>query len=80
MTASVCHLLFIINDGPYGSERPYNAFRLILETLKCTEAELRVFLLGDGVMCAKRGQTPPPGYYNVAHMVKGVAGRAQVAT
>jgi len=25
--------LFIINDGPYGNERPYNALRLALNLL-----------------------------------------------
>src|SRR3990172_7504849 len=43
----------IINSPPYGSESPYNALRLAL-TLTVA-AKVRLFLLGDGVLCAKKG-------------------------
>lgn len=72
--------LFIINDSPYGSERPYNALRLALNLVKRPEAYVRVFLIGDGVNCAIAGQKTFEGYYNVERMLKSVARRGEVAT
>jgi uncharacterized protein involved in oxidation of intracellular sulfur len=72
--------LIIINDAPYGSERPYNALRLALNLVKRPEAEVRVFLTGDGVLCARKGQKTPDGYYNIERMVRSLGSRGQVAT
>ncbi len=72
--------LFIINDGPYGNERPYNALRLALDLAKRPEAQVRVFLIGDGVNCALAGQKTPDGYYNIERMLKSLARRGEVAT
>ena len=72
--------LFIINDGPYGNERPYNALRLAMNLVKKPEASVRVFLTGDGVQCARKGQKTPDGYYNLERMVKALAQRGEVAT
>jgi uncharacterized protein involved in oxidation of intracellular sulfur len=72
--------LFIINDAPYGNERPYNALRLALNLVKKSEAQVRVFLMGDAVMCARKGQKTPDGYYNVERMIKFLAQRGKVAT
>ncbi len=72
--------LFIINDSPYGNERPYNALRLALDLVKRPEAQVRVFLVGDGVNCAVAGQKTPEGYYNVERMLKAIARRGEVAT
>jgi uncharacterized protein involved in oxidation of intracellular sulfur len=72
--------LFIINDAPYGNERPYNALRLALDLVKRPEAQVRVFLIGDGVNCAVAGQKTPEGYYNVERMLKSIARRGEVAT
>jgi len=67
-------ILLIVNDAPYGGERPYNAMRLALNLLKAKPAPaLRIFLVGDGALCAKSGQTTPDGYYNIERMLKGVA-------
>jgi len=74
------NILFIINDGPYGNERPYNALRLALKLITRPEVVVRVFLMGDGVGCARRGQKTPDGYYNVERMVKSIAQRGAVAT
>ena len=46
---------------------------------KRAEAAVRVFLVGDGVVCAKRGQTTPQGYYNVERMLKSITQRGEVA-
>ncbi len=72
--------LFIINDSPYGNERPYNALRLALNIARRPEAGVRVFLVGDGVNCAIAGQKTPDGYYNVERMLKPLARRGEVAT
>lgn len=72
--------LFIINDGPYGSERAYNALRLALNVVKRTGVAVRVFMTGDGVHCARRGQRTPDGYYNVERMLSSLARRGEVAT
>ena len=69
--------LFILNDAPYGTERSYNALRLARELLKDPAAgnEARIFLIGDGVGCAKAGQKVPQGYYNIETMLHGIAAR-----
>lgn len=72
--------LITINDGPYGTERAYNALRLALNLSKRPEAAVRVFLVGEGVVCAKKGQKTPDGYYNVERMLKSLARRGEVAT
>jgi uncharacterized protein involved in oxidation of intracellular sulfur len=72
--------LFVINDGPYGNERAYNALRLALNLAKRPEAQVRVYLIGDGVQCARRYQKTPDGYYNLERMVKSLAARGEVAT
>lgn len=74
------NFLLIINDGPYGNERAYNALRLALNLVKRPEIAVRVFLTGDGVQCARQGQRTPDGYYNVERMVKSLARRGEVAT
>ena len=79
MDAGQKSVVFILNDGPYGNERPYNALRLALNLVQRPEVSVRVFLTGDGVMCARRGQSTPDGYYNVERMVKSLARRGQVA-
>jgi uncharacterized protein involved in oxidation of intracellular sulfur len=58
--------LLILNDAPYGGERTYNGARLALALLKQDPAApLTVFLMGDAVLAAKKGQTTPDGYYNL---------------
>ena len=72
--------LLIINDAPYGNERPYNALRLAMNLVQEPEAHVQVFLFGDGVNCAIAGQTTPNGYYNIQRMVQFVAKRGEVFT
>jgi uncharacterized protein involved in oxidation of intracellular sulfur len=80
MTEASKSYLIVINDGSYGSERPYNALRLALNLVKRTGVRVRVFLIGDGVQCAVAGQKTPEGYYNIERMVKSLAQRGEVAT
>lgn len=72
-------ILVIVNDQPYGSERPYNALRLATTSSKREEATVRVFLLGDAVACAIAGQQLPDGHYHLDRMIKGLVHRADVA-
>jgi uncharacterized protein involved in oxidation of intracellular sulfur len=67
--------LLILNDAPYGNERPYNGLRLATALAKRDGDEVRVFLMADAVACAKPGQTTPEGYYNIGRMIKGLVGR-----
>ncbi len=63
-------LTIIVNDAPYGLERAWNALRLASATVSgAVESEVNIFLLGDGVSIAKRGQKPPSGYYNLESML-----------
>lgn len=72
--------LFVINDAPYGNERPYNALRLAMNLVKRDEVSVRVFMTADGVFCARKGQKTPNGYYNVERMLASLARRGEVAT
>lgn len=73
-------ILVILNDAPYGSERSYNGLRLADSLARREAVEVRVFLMGDSVMCAKGGQITPQGYYNIERMLKPVLRHGQVAT
>ena len=65
-------ITIIINDPPYGTERPYNALRLANSLIKREGVSVTVFLMGDSVTCAKAGQKTPDGYYNIERMLKPV--------
>jgi len=67
--------LFILNDGPYGTERSYNALRLAGALAKRDGEDVRVFLMGDAAACARAGQKVPSGHYNVELMLRAVARR-----
>lgn len=72
------NVLVVVNDQPYGSERPYNALRLANALSKRDDVEVRVFLLGDAVACAVAGQQLPEGHYRLDRMLKGILHRARV--
>jgi len=78
-------VLFVINDAPYGTEKAYNAFRLVMalqgnnpETEVSIflgnnpETEVSIFLMSDAVGCALVNQSTPQGYYNIERMLKAV--------
>jgi uncharacterized protein involved in oxidation of intracellular sulfur len=68
-------LTFILNDAPYGNERSYNGLRLALQLNKSDEEKVRVFLMGDAVLCGLIGQNTPTGFYNIGRMVKALLKR-----
>ncbi len=61
--------LVILNEPPYGSDRTYNGLRLAGAMAKRESMQVRVFLIGDAVACAKRGQRLPAGYYSLETML-----------
>ncbi|MFP4287227.1 MAG: DsrE/DsrF/TusD sulfur relay family protein [Candidatus Izemoplasmataceae bacterium] len=65
--------LFIVNESPYGNEKPYNALRLAMTLQKEQNAEINMFFMGDSVVCAMKNQKTPDGYYNLERMVKAVS-------
>ncbi len=77
-------ILIIVNDGPYGTEKAYNALRLALALRQeHPDDAVRLFLLSDGVTSALPNQHRPDGNYNVEQMLndavsKGVAVKACV--
>jgi len=65
-------VLIVLNDAPYGSEKPYNGLRLARTLQREHGAELNIFLLADAVGCALRGQKTPNGYYNIERMLASI--------
>lgn len=61
----------VLQDAPYGNEKVWNALRLSQAFLS-VGSQVRIFLYGDSVTAAKKGQNPPKGYYNIAEMVRGL--------
>ncbi|OGD60707.1 hypothetical protein A3K78_07715 [Candidatus Bathyarchaeota archaeon RBG_13_52_12] len=63
-------LLIIANDAPYGGEKTWNALRLAGASVTAEVGmQVRVFLMGDSVGTAKKGQVTPEGYYNLEKML-----------
>lgn len=69
--------LIIINEPPYGNERSYNALRLA-KALMSAGSEVSLFLMADGVSCAKAGQKVPEGFYSIELMLNAVARKGKV--
>ncbi len=65
--------LFIFNDSPYGSQRAHNGLRLAASLSRIAGAEMRVFLLGDGVVCALNGLNPAHADYNPQELLRQIA-------
>jgi uncharacterized protein involved in oxidation of intracellular sulfur len=64
-------LTMILQSPPYGDEKDWNALRLAKALITATIGmKVNIFLLGDAVTAAKKGQKPPEGYYNLETMLK----------
>jgi len=61
--------LFVLNGPPYGTEHSYNGIRLAGSLAEREGEDVRIFLLGDAVGCALRGQIVPDGYYRLDRML-----------
>ena len=69
-------VLLIVNDAPYGSEKPYNALRLAMALQREHEdVQLRIFLMADAVTCALPNQSTPDSYYNIQRMLRAVVAK-----
>ncbi len=66
------NILLILNDAPYGSERTYNGLRLAGSLSRQEGTHVNVFLIGDAVSTARKGQKVPQGYYNTETMLAAV--------
>ena len=69
--------LIILNDPPYGTERSFNGLRLA-KALISTGSKVTMFLMADAVVCAKRGQKVPQGFYNIELMLNSVVRKGEV--
>ena len=58
----------IINDAPYGNERPYNALRYATALMK-NGVSVNIFLMADSITCGLKNQKTPNGYYNIGKML-----------
>ena len=63
--------LFIFNDSPHGAQRAYNGLRLAAALAR--KAPVRVFLLGDGVLCGLAGLSPASADYHPQEMLRQIA-------
>ena len=62
-------ILIVVNTAPYGSEGPYNAFRLA-DSLALREEHVEIFLMGDGVHAARAGQDPRGAHASLEEMLR----------
>lgn len=63
-------LTMILQSPPYGDEKIWNALRIAKALITATVGmKVNIFLLGDGVTAAKKGQKPPEGFYNLEKML-----------
>jgi len=64
-------LTIIVNGPPYGTEQTWNALRLAAASISASIGmNVNLFLVGDAVSAAKKGQKPPEGYYNLEKMLR----------
>jgi uncharacterized protein involved in oxidation of intracellular sulfur len=59
----------IINDAPYGNEKPWNALRFS-KALIMQKQKVILCFVGDGVNVIKKGQQSPKGFYNLGLMLE----------
>ena len=61
----------LLQSAPYGNEKVWNAFRLTQALVTVSIGmKVNMFLTGDAVTTAKRGQKPPKSYYNLELMLE----------
>ncbi|ABV89548.1 DsrE/DsrF/TusD sulfur relay family protein [Shewanella pealeana] len=65
------HVLIIVNDAPYGSEKLFNALRLAIQLNEqdYSPAKVSIFLLSDAVTAVLPNQKPAEGY-NIQQMLE----------
>ena len=68
-------VLLVVSSAPYGSEGPFNAFRLA-EALAIREEHVEVFLMGDAVHAARGGQDPRGAHASLEQMLLDLVDKA----
>lgn len=63
--------LFVFNDSPFGNQRAYNGLRWAAALAR--DAAIKVFLLGDGVVCGIAGFNPAHADYNPQELLRAIA-------
>jgi len=64
-------LTMLLQSAPYGDEKIWNAFRLAQSLVTASIGmKVNIFLTGDAVTTAKKGQKPPKEYYNLEVMLQ----------
>lgn len=65
------HVLIIVNDAPYGSEKLFNGLRLAIQLNEqdYSPAKVSLFLLSDAVTAVLPKQNPAEGY-NIQQMLE----------
>ncbi|PKG56063.1 DsrE/DsrF/TusD sulfur relay family protein [Shewanella sp. GutDb-MelDb] len=65
------HVLIIVNDAPYGSEKLFNALRLAIQLneQESPTAKVSLFLLSDAITAVLPKQNPAEGY-NIQQMLE----------
>jgi uncharacterized protein involved in oxidation of intracellular sulfur len=56
------HFLFILNDSPHATQRPYNGLRLAVSLARSSN--------NNGVICGLAGLNPSDATYNVQELFK----------
>jgi uncharacterized protein involved in oxidation of intracellular sulfur len=63
-------LTIVINGAPYGDEKVWNALRLARALVSAAiKMRVSIFLVGDAVVAAKKGQQTPDGFPNLEKML-----------
>ncbi len=68
------HILFVLNEAPYGSWRSYNGLRHALALSRREEVDTRVFLTGSAVASALAGQRTLADSYSIELMLRELIG------
>ena len=65
------HVVIIVNDAPYGSEKLFNALRLVIQLneQESPPAKVSLFLLSDAITAVLPKQNPAEGY-NIQQMLE----------
>lgn len=67
-------MLIIISSDPYkGSDAAWNALRLA-KTARENDLKVKIFLINEGVDTGRKGIRPPENSFDLAEMLKEVAG------
>jgi sulfur relay (sulfurtransferase) complex TusBCD TusD component (DsrE family) len=69
----------VVNTSPYGTEGPYNALRLAT-ALQAAGEWVELFLLGDGVHTARKGQDPRGAHASLEPMLEEIIAGGAVVT